>query len=120
MRKEESKWWEQAARADWSAAESLRRDGNLSTSAFHLLQAAEKILKAVCVANKRPAFTHVCVDLLAKIQSMGVDVREELMYAARRLDPHYLNSRYPNHVSGPPSKFYDERIIRSCLNVRRS
>jgi len=111
MRKQESKWWEQAARSDWSAAESLRRDGNLSVCAFLLQQASEEMLKAVCVAHKRPAFTHVCVDLLANIRSMGIEVPEEVFSAARRLDPHYLNSRYPNRVSGPPSKFYDETII---------
>ena len=117
MRKEETKWWEEAARDDWAAAESLKDDSHLESSACHYQQAAEKILKAVCVAHKRPGFTHICVDLLAKIQSFGVDVQEDLMYAARRLDPHYIDARYPNSVGGDPSQFYDERIIselREC------
>ena len=117
MRKQEIKWWQSAALADWSGAESLGREGNLSLAAFHLHQAAEKILKAVCVAHKRPGFTHICVDLLLKIRSFGIDVHDDLMYAARRLDPHYIESRYPNSVGGEPSRFYDERIIselREC------
>jgi len=119
LRGEESGWWERAARDDWEVAESLKRDGHLAASAFHFQQSAVKVLKAACIGSKRPAFTHSCKALLTKLKSMGVDVQEDLFYAARRLDPHYTEARYPNSVGGPPSEFYDERIIselRECAN----
>lgn len=111
MRSEEQHWWLESAKDDWSAFETLRREGNFAMAAFHLQQNAEKMLKALCFKEGRPGFTHSSLDLLKKLQGMRVEVPEEAFQAARRLDPHYILSRYPNGVGGIPRDYYDPAMI---------
>lgn len=111
MKSEEQEWWYQAVQDDWKAFESLKRDNNYSLAVFHLQQAAEKGLKSLCYKGGRPGFTHSCLELLRKLESMGFAVTEELYIAARRLDPHYTLARYPNGVGGVPRDYYDLSLV---------
>ena len=111
MTREEQEWWVQAARDDWKAFESLKRDNNYSLAVFHLQQAAEKGLKSLCYKGGRPGFTHSGLELLKKLAGMGFGVTNDLYAAARRLDPHYTLARYPNGVGGVPRDYYDLSLL---------
>lgn len=96
---------------------SLTEDCLYEGAAFHLQQSAEKYLKALVVYLGERQRTHSCVRLLAELQDQ-VEVPPQLLTDARKLDPHYIDSRYPNSVGGPPRVRYDERIVeelRGCL-----
>lgn len=87
---------------------------------FHLQQNAEKMLKALCLKEGRPGFTHSAIDLLRKLKGMKVDVPEEAFQAARRLDPHYILSRYPNGVGGVPRDYYDLAMVEELEKCART
>ncbi len=122
MGDEEKGWWIEACQDDWAAFEALKESRNYPLAAFYLQQASEKILKALCLEKARPAFTHSCVELCRKIETLGVNVPEEVIAAARRLDPHYIFSRYPNGLGGSPRDYYDvalvEELERCALTMR--
>jgi len=85
-------------------------------AAFHCQQAGEKALKAVLVSKKLFDHTHSCDRLLSVLEEHGLEVigvRTE----ARRLDIHYIPSRYPNGVGGPPENFYDEEILEDIIKA---
>ncbi|HCJ10383.1 MAG TPA: hypothetical protein DHW14_04375 [Clostridiales bacterium] len=45
----------------------------------------------------------------------GCQVPQAVATACRKLDPHYLNARYPNGVGGAPEEFYDEHITSEAI-----
>jgi HEPN domain-containing protein len=123
MGTDEKRWWLEASQDDWAAFEVLKSKENYSLAAFHLQQASEKILKAICLKEARPAFTHSCVELCHKIGAMGINVPEEVTAAARRLDPHYIFARYPNGLGGSPRDYYDAALIEElerCAQTLKS
>lgn len=120
MGSDEKRWWIEASQDDWAASETLQNSGNYPLAAFHLQQASEKILKAVCLDKARPAFTHSCVGLCHKIGTIGVEVPDEVTAAARRLDPHYILSRYPNGLGGSPRDYYDVALIEELAKCART
>lgn len=111
MLTEDIKWWLESSDSDFEAYRVLLERENFSNAAFHLQQCAEKRLKALTLSKGRFAYTHSILDLLTKLDSIGVKVSEELRRAARRLDPHYILSRYPNGIGGSPQKFYDKELL---------
>ncbi len=120
MKSQDSKWWYEAALDDWRAFQVLKRDQNYPAAVFHLQQTAEKMLKAVCYYHRRPVFTHSTVEILKKLDSIGIPVEEEIHACARRLDPHYVTARYPNGVGGIPRDFYDLRIVEELESCTRT
>lgn len=116
---EEINWWLETSQNDWEAFIVLKEKANYPASAFHLHQCAEKALKALCLKHKRPGFTHSCIELCMKLQSYGISIPEEIFKSARRLDPHYIDSRYPNGIGGPPGRFYDIDLIKELEECTR-
>ena len=114
MTEEERQAWQDTAERDRAAADLLRNAGLYALAVFHLQQAAEKALKARCALTERPAFTHSLVMLLRKLRSEGDAVGEPLFAAARRLDVHYTQSRYPGGLGVAPEDLYDEDVCREC------
>lgn len=45
------------------------------------------------------------------------ELPRRLPHAARRLDLHYVQSRYPNGLGGDPTVYYDEEIGAECLGL---
>ncbi|MBI5681670.1 MAG: HEPN domain-containing protein [Deltaproteobacteria bacterium] len=111
MRTQEQNWWLESSKDDWRAFEVLKSSGNYSLAVFHLQQSAEKALKALCLKHGRPGYTHSCLDLLKKIIGIGVKVDEAVIGSTKRLDPHYILSRYPNGVGGIPRDYYDLKLV---------
>lgn len=112
--KEEIKFWLEAAKEDERCVDVLIEKEIFSLACFHCQQAAEKALKALCIKKRRPAFTHSCIDLLKKLKNMKFTVREEIFEAARKLDPHYIFSRYPNGLSASIKDYYDNKISQEA------
>jgi len=104
-------WWLEAASRDEAMARSLSGDGLYEGAAFHLQQAAEKYLKALAIRLGDRERTHSCVRLLSHLEQL-VEVPPGLLTDARKLDPHYISSRYPNGAAGPPQAQYDEQIVK--------
>ena len=89
---------------------------SLRGAAFHLQQSAEKALKALLLHNGRESRTHSCVQMEKMLGSAGIDT-SGIAGDYKKLDGHYIMSRYPNGVGGPPKDYYSEDIIeelRAC------
>lgn len=119
MRTDEQNWWLESSKDDWRAFETLKESGNYSVAVFHLQQAAEKALKALCLKHGRPGYTHSCVGLFKKLEESGVIAGDDVLSAARRLDPHYILSRYPNGVGGIPRDYYDIRLLEELTQCAK-
>jgi HEPN domain-containing protein len=89
--------------------------GHHNLAAFHAQQGAEKALKAILAEAGRLFRGHACVDLVAELRRDGVAVPAELDPAARRLDLHYIQSRYPNGLGGDPTHYYDAGIAEEAV-----
>lgn len=108
--KDEIKFWLESAKEDEKSVDILTEKEIYSLACFHCQQAAEKTLKALCIKERRPAFTHSCIDLLKKLKDIGYKIDEEVFEAARRLDPHYIFARYPNGIYGSVKDYYDKKL----------
>jgi len=110
-------WWLEASERDREMAESLNRDGLYEGAAFHLQQSAEKALKALMLHLGMESRTHSCVHMEKILSAKGIDT-SDISRECRKLDGHYIMSRYPNGVGGPPKDFYSAEIVeelRECL-----
>ena len=113
---ERTEWWLSASERDEAMARHLLDAGFYEGVAFHAQQAAEKALKALMAEIGVTTHTHSCVELAERLASQGLTVPPQVLNRARRLDQHYVDSRYPNGVGGPPKAFYDEAIAQDCLS----
>jgi len=110
-------WWLEASERDREMAESLNRDGLYEGAAFHLQQSAEKALKALMLHLGMESRTHSCVHMEKILSAKGIDT-SDISRDCKKLDGHYIMSRYPNGVGGPPKDFYSAEIVeelRECL-----
>lgn len=118
--REEVQWWIDAAHRDTEMADTLLDRGFFEGAAFHYQQAAEKYLKSAALVIKAAWLkTHSCTAILEGLHAHGASVPDAVMTAARKLDAHYIPSRYPNGVGGAPERFYDRAIAEECLQACR-
>lgn len=98
-------WWDQSAK-DLALARVAVDAGHYEWATFAAQQSGEKALKAVILGGGGDP----CGNLLtALIEALPVEARvsEGTRDAARRLDKHYIPSRYPNgFASGFPGQLY--------------
>lgn len=111
----EALWWLSTAEGDLAGARVLLNASRFNLAAFHSQQAAEKALKAVLAARGKAHRGHACLELLDVLRRDGETVSKDLETSARRLDLHYVQSRYPNGLGGDPTTYYDEELARECL-----
>lgn len=80
--------------------------------AFFSHQIAELSLKALWVrdGDGLPPRTNNLVEL-----TRGTDAPETVIHAARKLNPHYRASRYPDAANGNPADNYDAAIAGEAL-----
>ena len=98
-------WWEQAAR-DLTHARHAADVADYEWAAFAAQQAAEKALKALVIGHGGEPWGHLTTGL-AEALPPGIVAQPEVLDAARRLDKHYIPSRYPNgFAAGYPGKLY--------------
>ncbi|HWQ65659.1 MAG TPA: HEPN domain-containing protein [Methanospirillum sp.] len=114
MAERSSDWFTQA-RHDLETAGKNADNGAYEWACFIAEQAAEKALKAVYQKKNAEAWGHSVSDLLRGIDHW-VEVSDELIRAARRLDSLYIPTRYPNgHSHGVPHDQYDKEDSDSAI-----
>ncbi|MCK4811739.1 MAG: HEPN domain-containing protein, partial [Methanosarcinales archaeon] len=69
-------------------------------------------------------WTHSIIDLLDELKElMPIEEEEffELRHCASKLDPHYIETRYPDATAGnqAPYKYYDCKRSEECLKDAR-
>ena len=98
-------WWEQAAR-DLAHADHALADKDYEWSAFAAQQASEKAMNALIQSMGGEPWGHSVTALVDSLPS-NVQVSEEVQEASKRLDKHYIPTRYPNgFASGYPGQLY--------------
>ena len=111
--------WRKQGEADLAAARTLLEDGIHYASVFFSQQAAEKLLKAAWILQKRelPPKTH---NLVMMARNLGAP--ERIIDEAAELSPEYFLTRYPNVDVGIPEEIYTrlsaERHLKAAEAVR--
>lgn len=101
------RWFDQAEHTLESAQRDLS-DGDYGWSCFKAQQAGEYALKGLLYGLGKPAFGHSTVALLEALAEAGIEVEESLKGITRRLDRHYIPTRYANAYSADSPFRYDE------------
>ena len=102
------------------AAGNSLTNANYEWAAFQAQQAAEKALKAVLLFFNREERHHSVVQLLNEAQKFA-EVPQRLAEAARELDRHYIQTRYPNgFAEGYPAQYYDAKLATECVSHARN
>ena len=97
-------WWQQSAR-DLLHAQHALDDTDYEWAAFAAQQAAEKALKALVMALGGEPWGHLTTGLVEALPAPSA--ANDVLDAARRLDKHYIPSRYPNGFAASyPGKLY--------------
>ncbi len=114
--------WFRQAEADLEHAESSARDGDYEWSCFAAQQAAEKAVKALYYSLHGDPWGH---SLLAMLRGLPPEIIESpqagLIDAAKALDKHYIQTRYPNGFdAGAPTDYYTERDSREAIEHAKS
>jgi len=84
-------------------------------SAFYAQQAAEKSLKAVYITQfKKMSVKHNIVSL-----SEEFGAPPEIRKACRKLNPHYVQARYPDAANAIPAEACDDEMAQELLEESR-
>lgn len=103
--------WLNSAEDDFETAEVLFKQGVYYACAFYCQQSAEKALKAVYVHKlKKNTAYHNLVRLAEELA-----VPSSIISACRKLNPHYVQSRYPDAANAIPKEVYDEETAEALL-----
>ncbi|MCR4335878.1 MAG: HEPN domain-containing protein [archaeon] len=114
MRKEVLDWLN-AAEDDLNTAGILLEQGVFYASAFYSQQASEKALKGVYIYKfKKIALRHNIIGLASELNAP-----EKIVSACKKLNPHYVQSRYPDAANALPAESYDEEIAEELLAEAR-
>jgi HEPN domain-containing protein len=107
-------WLAQAERDLQHAHHALAGD-HYEWACFAAQQAAEKAVKAALLALGGEGWGHSVTRLLGDL-AQHVSVPPDLLDAARRLDKHYLPTRYPNGFpAGAPRDYYTAQEAQDAI-----
>jgi HEPN domain-containing protein len=107
--------WLAQAGHDLKHARHALEDGDYDWACFAAHQAAEKAVMALFLSLGGEGWGHSITRLLTDV-SHKVQVSEDLMTAARRLDKHYIPTRYPNGFDvGAPHDYYTADEARQAI-----
>ena len=111
MKKEIQNWLEQAKR-DLETAEHCLGSKDYYASSFFSQQAVEKALKALYIKKFNELVrVHDIVFLSEKLE-----LPQDLIEAAKRLNPVYVESRYPDVTGSLPAYSYTEEDASNDLS----
>lgn len=98
--------WLAQARHDLDHARHSVDAGDFEWACFAAHQGAEKAVKGLLLALGGEGWGHSITRLLMDL-TLQVQVPETLRQASRRLDKHFIPTRYPNGFdSGAPKDYY--------------
>jgi HEPN domain-containing protein len=107
--------WKKQADKDLRKAERDFTEGDYEWACFTSQQAAEKIVKATLYSFGKEARGHLIKNLLNEL-SVHIPVSEDLIECAKKLDFHYIPTRYPNAISrGAPFDFYTISMAQEAI-----
>jgi HEPN domain-containing protein len=110
MRKEVFDWLN-AAEDDLNTSETLFKQKIFYASAFYSQQASEKALKAVYIFKFKKIFIlHNLIGLAKELNAP-----KEIFSACKKVNPHYIQSRYPDAANAIPAEAYDDEIAEELL-----
>jgi HEPN domain-containing protein len=108
-------WFAQAEQDLQAAADSFAA-GHYEWCAFQSQQASEKAMKALLLHFNQETRGHSVVHLVQQARGY-VKIPRGLLTAARELDRHYIQSRYPNGFpEGYPREYYEKELAQKCLS----
>ncbi len=112
--------WLRQAGSDLRHAANARASGDHEWACFAAQQGAEKAVKALIMSHGGEGWGHSVTLLLGDVEER-VDVPLALLDAGRRLDKHYIPTRYPNGFdAGAPTDYYtDEEAARAIEDGSR-
>jgi len=121
---ERSADWMKQAKRDLEMAGKARESGFFEWACFIAQQAAEKAVKSVYQARGGSAIGHGIGSLLRGLREKKVTAPDKVLKAAKKLDSHYIPSRYPDGMAeGTPADHFDredaDEAIRSAGEVLR-
>lgn len=112
-----AKDWLLQAERDLAHAKTSRREGDYEWSCFAAQQAGEKSVKALLNSLGFEVRGHSITELLEEA-SKHISTSEALLDDARRLDKHYIPTRYPNsYASGAPFQYYTAKDAQEALEA---
>ncbi len=113
---ERSADWYQQARRDLDSACAQLRDGFYEWACFIAQQAAEKAAKAVYQRLSAEAWGHSVNDLLKGLRDK-IEVPDDLIKSAAKLDRFYIPARYPNGwAAGFPGEYITEEDAQGAIS----
>lgn len=112
MREEAAQWLKQAEH-DLKTSRLLLENQVYDYAAFTAFACAEKAFKAAFLELKKdvPPKTH---ELMALAKAVGAD---ELLETVRELNPHFVQSRYPDAANAVPFEAYSKTIAERCIRI---
>ena len=118
--------WMDEAKYDFDTCLELHKLGRYNWVCTCSQQVGEKAIKSLFLLNGSDfPWTHSIVDLLDELKDI-LSIEEEeflaLRHSASELDPHYVETRYPDAIGGTqaPYRYYDGKRSEECLkNARR-
>jgi HEPN domain-containing protein len=111
-----AKRWLKVAEQDFREAEDRLKAGVYTEACFHSHQASEKIIKAFLYSKGEVVIGHNLEELLQKLREYGIKV-SDLVDDAKKLNPHYTATRYPNAMIEYGLSFddYTKELAEECL-----
>ncbi|MFW9914517.1 MAG: HEPN domain-containing protein [Candidatus Thorarchaeota archaeon] len=112
--------WLRQADKDLHHSEMSLESQDYEWACFSAHQAAEKAVKALLQSQHTDAWGHT-VSKLILLSKEPQQLPNGLLDKCKRLDRHYIPSRYPNaHDSGAPMDFYTEDDARDAIETARA
>lgn len=116
---EEYDRWLKEAENTLRSAGSDKDNGFYNWCCFKCQQAAEFALKGLLYGLGLTPFGHSLTKLIKNLEDQNISI-SEISTTSRKLDLHYIPSRYPNaHPSGSPFEYHDENIAEEALKYAK-
>lgn len=110
VRKEVFDWFN-SAEDDLETARILFEQEIYYACVFYCQQAAEKALKALYIFQKKKNTpSHNLISI-----SRELNAPEKIVSACKKLNPHYIQTRYPDAANAIPKDAYDDEIAEELL-----
>ncbi len=107
--------WLRQAEADLRHARNSLDAGDFEWACFAAQQAAEKAVKAVIQGLGGEGWGHSVTVLLGALVDR-TEIPRGILDAGKRLDKHYIPTRYPNGFdAGAPTDYYTEDEARAAI-----
>ncbi len=112
---EEYNRWMNEANNTFKSAVIDKENGFYNWCCFKCHQAAEFAIKALLYGLGSTPFGHSLTKMVNDLKNQKMNV-SFILTSCKKLDLHYIPSRYPNaHPTGSPFEYHDENIAEDAL-----